>query len=96
MRLLVLCPLLLAAAAQLDAKLPWSGAQEQMEDFLSVYCIDCHDDADPKGNHSLEDFEAIAPDQWHRIYGQLASGEMPPQKKKQPSLEERERIITLL
>ena len=33
--------------------------EDAAEDFLYNYCIDCHDDADPKGDLNLEKLGAV-------------------------------------
>ena len=60
--------------------------------FFEKHCIECHDDLSAKGNfdvyHLDPEFtseEGI--DQWVRVFDRIASGEMPPPKKPQPSKE---------
>jgi len=66
--------------------------------LLETYCLDCHDDIERKGEISLEELaidwqQKERLDIWERALGMLRSGEMPPKKKRQPSAEERDRLI---
>lgn len=68
-------------------------ADEQW-DFISEYCIDCHDAEIEKGNVNL-DFDEIdwmnskIRHKWTDAYTMLERGKMPPKKKKQPSHQEK-------
>jgi hypothetical protein len=69
------------------------------EDFLSRYCLDCHDIDVQKGDRRLDDLPlsvgtdiAIA-ERWQEVLHQLQLGEMPPAKKKQPTDEERRALF---
>ena len=69
------------------------------EDFLSRYCLDCHDIDVQKGDRRLDDLPltvgtdiAIA-ERWQEVLHQLQLGEMPPAKKKQPSDNERRDLL---
>lgn len=66
--------------------------------LLESYCLDCHDDIERKGEVSFEELaidwqQKERLDIWERALGMLKSGEMPPKKKRQPSTEERARLI---
>ncbi len=66
--------------------------------LLESYCLDCHDDIERKGEVSLEELaidwqQKERLDIWERALRMLKSGEMPPKKKRQPSTEERDRLI---
>ena len=66
--------------------------------LLESYCLDCHDDIERKGEVSLEELvidwqQKERLDIWERALRMLKSGEMPPKKKRQPSTEERARLI---
>ena len=61
-------------------------------DFIDNYCIDCHDDADSKGDLSLEKLgpvDATNAAIWKSIWAQVTLKEMPPKKKDQPEVVER-------
>ena len=61
-----------------------------MDNFLGTYCLDCHDAETRKGEVSLDLLEIDWTDPhsakiWGRVFEVIKSGEMPPEKKKQPS-----------
>lgn len=67
--------------------------------LLESYCMNCHDADTKKGRFDLE---SLAPDmlsdddvleRWRLVEEQLHFGDMPPEKKKQPSAAERARIL---
>ena len=69
------------------------------DDFLSRYCLDCHDGDVQKGERRLDDLPlsvgtdiAIA-ERWQEVLHQLQLGEMPPAKKKQPTDAERRALF---
>lgn len=78
---------------------------EPIPDFeyslLETYCLDCHDDLEKEGEISLEALkinwdQSTAVDIWERVIGVLQSGEMPPKKKRQPTMAERDQLINWL
>ena len=78
-----------ATAAEKKAVLP----AKNME-FLNRYCMDCHDADTEKGKVNLEDLsfhiETIEQaERWQKVLASLNSGEMPPEKKKQPTNDEK-------
>jgi hypothetical protein len=61
-------------------------------DFIDNHCIDCHDEADRKGDLSLEKLgpvDATNAAVWKAIWAQVTLREMPPKKKDQPEAVER-------
>ena len=67
--------------------------------LLEAYCMDCHDSDTKKGRFDLE---SLAPDmlsdddvleQWRLVEEQLHFGDMPPEKKNQPSAAERAALL---
>ena len=69
--------------------------EDAAEDFLYNYCIDCHDDADPKGDLNLEKLGAVDETNaavWKSVWAQVSLQEMPPKKKDQPEVIERLRF----
>ncbi len=81
-----------------------AAAQRAVEDFrkdirplLENYCFDCHADGANKGNITFDEFKsdsaALADhDLWWQVLKNLRAGLMPPQKKSQPTAEEKERL----
>ncbi len=69
-----------------------------LEPFISEQCMDCHDDATKKGGFSVESL-APAVDQanaaaWLKVLEQTERHTMPPpERKQQPSLEERDAAV---
>ena len=85
------------AFAQPEADL--TGFRTSVLPLLDRYCMDCHDADTKKGRFDLE---SLAPDmlsdddaleQWRLVEEQLHFGDMPPEKKQQPSAAERSRIL---
>lgn len=62
--------------------------------FLSKYCLECHDAETEKGKVNLE---GLSHDSDMRllfdIYDQTILEQMPPEKKKQPSISERQAFV---
>lgn len=61
-----------------------------IQPFLDQHCMDCHDGDVQKGDLDLSTLstdgaDAAALKKWVRVFDRVASGEMPPPKKKQPS-----------
>ena len=68
---------------------------EKLEAFFDKHCTDCHDDELTKGGLDLLSLEWNLEDAhnesiWVKIYDQVASGEMPPEKKSRLSKADRE------
>ena len=79
----------LAQAAPPEARFP-----EKHRAFFNAYCLDCHDADTEKGEVNLEDlpFRIQTIEQaegWQKVLNALNSGEMPPEKKKQPEQAEK-------
>ena len=58
------------------------------------YCLDCHDAATEKGKVNLEDLSfdlgsLQTAELWQKVLNSINSGEMPPEKKPQPTDEEK-------
>ncbi len=70
--------------------------------LVEKYCIDCHDEVDPKGDLSLEGFDSPAQvlenrDVWEKAYKHLGISGMPPaDKKKRPTRAEYEVLVEWL
>jgi hypothetical protein len=71
----------------------------EVKPLLETYCFKCHGNGKKKGGVTLDAFasvEAAIQDQktWGHVLETLRIGDMPPDDEKQPTLEERERIMT--
>jgi len=76
-------------ALQFDAKI---------KPFLSKYCYDCHGEGSTKGQISLDDPKSGAQhldnhELWLQVWKNLRSDLMPPAKKVQPEIAERQEVI---
>ena len=85
-----------ATAVEKKAVLP----AKNME-FLNRYCMDCHDADTEKGKVNLEDLpfhiQTIEQaERWQKVLASLNSGEMPPEKKKQPTNDEKANFLDAL
>jgi len=96
------------ASQQSDASGPGQSAEpptpalpEKHFDFLEKYCLDCHDSDTAKAEVNLEDLpfriETIEQAEgWQKVLNALNSGEMPPEKKKQPEQAEKADFLDAL
>ena len=69
---------------------PLIGAIPALQPFLEEHCTDCHDGDVKKGDLDLTTLSTDPSDsgalkKWVRVFDRVASGEMPPAKKKQPA-----------
>ncbi len=69
--------------------------------FFGQYCGSCHGDEDPKAGLNLNALGKPAESadsyrKWVMIHDRIASGEMPPKAKRQPSTPERTNILALV
>ncbi len=67
--------------------------------LLETYCYKCHGNGKKKGGLALDGFpslEVAVRDQktWSHVLENVRVGDMPPEEEKQPTLDERERIMT--
>ncbi len=100
--------LALAAAALMDGSAPAQDAapdplsfDRSIQPLLSQYCYRCHGDQKTKGDVNLQRDEnplMIADHHkgWATALKMLRAGEMPPEKAKQPTKEERDRLIAFV
>src|SRR5437899_879163 len=70
----------------------------EVKPLVRNYCLKCHSTEKHKGDIDFEQFVSAAdvfkhPKPWEKAIEQLASGEMPPKDKPQPTAEERQRLI---
>jgi Protein of unknown function (DUF1592)/Protein of unknown function (DUF1588)/Protein of unknown function (DUF1587)/Protein of unknown function (DUF1585)/Protein of unknown function (DUF1595)/Ca-dependent carbohydrate-binding module xylan-binding/Planctomycete cytochrome C len=78
-----------------------SGLHREVLPVLNRYCWDCHGDGISKGDVALDRFTnatAVLSDRklWERVLHTIASGDMPPPKKSQPSPAERQQVVRWL
>jgi len=71
---------------------------ESIRPLLKNYCFGCHNEAKKKGDLSLEhlagESDAVKNQKvWEKVLKNIQSGEMPPDNKPQPSLEEKEKVF---
>ena len=75
--------------------------QKEVKTFLSKYCVQCHGVEEQNGDRRFDRLNGVIPDEntlidYQDILDQLNLGEMPPEDEKQPSTEERMRVIEWL
>jgi hypothetical protein len=75
--------------------------EEHIRPLLKEYCIDCHNPQKKKGDVDLEPLAKNANlgehrDLWEKIAELTESGEMPPEKKPQPTDEQRETLLKFI
>ncbi|MBI1177711.1 DUF1592 domain-containing protein [bacterium] len=88
----------MAARAQDPRPADLKAFADNVSPLVSDYCLDCHSTDTQKGDLDLEQFTTAAavlknPKSWELVAEKLASGEMPPEKKPQPSPDERQRLL---
>jgi hypothetical protein len=71
---------------------------KQIQPILQQYCYDCHGNGKAKGDLSLEKYKTLESIRgnrktWEMVLRNVKSGEMPPEKKPQPTLAEREAFM---
>ena len=101
-----LLALLLAGPAVLaDETKPAIDATVRFSDnvnrFLSTYCISCHGPQKSESGVRLDQFSQDLTngphaDDWHEVLDALNKGQMPPRKAKQPSNDERQEVVDSL
>jgi hypothetical protein len=93
------CSVLAAPAAKPTVK---PAAHVSREDspiapLLKKYCFECHGKGEKEGGLALDGVRSFAdakPDVWAGLYEQVQLGHMPPKEGDQPTVEERERILS--
>src|SRR5712671_5057314 len=83
-----------ASAAEVQAVLQF---RSEIQPILAEFCYDCHADGANKGGVAFDEFKSDQVlledrDLWWKALKNLRAGLMPPQKKPQPSIEQKERI----
>jgi hypothetical protein len=74
---------------------------EKHFEFLSNYCLDCHDALTEKGSVNIEDLSfqitnIQEAELWQKVLNTMNSGEMPPEEKKQPEQSEKADFLDAL
>lgn len=82
------------------AALPCAAAEfeKEIRPLFSEYCLKCHSTEKHKGDLDLERFSTLGevkkhPKIWQNVAEQLASNEMPPKDKPQPTPAQREQLL---
>ncbi len=100
--LLALLACLAPLASRSDDALPFDalGAEyiERVRPLLERLCLDCHSREERKGELDLERFTGLNavrrdPTTWRKVIEMLESREMPPERRRQPSADERALLI---
>ena len=91
---------LLAFALATSAPAATTPAQfdKTVRPLLKEYCLGCHSAEKHKGDLDLERFSSLGevkkhPKVWQAVAEQLASNEMPPKEKPQPTAAQREKLL---
>lgn len=74
---------------------------EEIELILMDYCYDCHGDGADSGDYAMDDFESLEKhlvdfDVWYENWKNIRSHLMPPSNKRQPSDEERQKVLDFI
>jgi len=96
MRRIVFFSVFLCASAALreslvaQSEVPSAVMPQKHAAFFENYCLDCHDAATEKGKVNLEDLSfdlgtLQTAELWQKVLNTINSGEMPPEKKPQPT-----------
>ncbi|MEA3207523.1 MAG: hypothetical protein QOE70_580 [Chthoniobacter sp.] len=93
---LIACAALLAGSAAARASAPDFGTE--VKPLLETYCFKCHGNGKKKGGLALDGFmspaDAVKNEKiWGTVLENLRTGDMPPDDEKQPSLDQRERMM---
>ncbi|MBL8827559.1 MAG: DUF1588 domain-containing protein [Planctomycetaceae bacterium] len=70
---------------------------DEVTALLHRYCADCHNQETKEGGlsiQSLKEFKDAKPQVWSSIREQLQLRQMPPKESPQPTIEERQRVVT--
>jgi hypothetical protein len=91
--------LVVLAASLLSCAAGTADYRREIRPLLKQYCLGCHSTEKHKGDLDLERFTSLGeilkhPRVWQDVVEKLSLGEMPPKEKPQPTLAERERLVT--
>src|SRR6266496_6282224 len=72
--------------------------EKEIRPLFKQFCLKCHSTEKHKGDLDLERFSSLGevkkhPKVWQTVVEQLASEEMPPKDKPQPSPQQREQLL---
>src|SRR5205085_6807906 len=75
--------------------------EKEIQPLLKQFCYECHGNGKAKGDLALDHYkslDAIRGDRkkWELVLRNVKSGEMPPEKKPQPSQEQRDRLASFV
>ena len=96
---------LFAIGANATARGEAAAARAKMEplhrEFVSAYCVRCHNDSEKNGGVRLDDLplemtDIATAERWQRVLGVLNSGEMPPEDEPQPPNDAKEKFLEVL
>ena len=70
---------------------------EHIKPLIKSYCLDCHSTKKEEGELDMERISTLAevrknPKTWQKVREMMGNGEMPPEKKKQPTKAERAKL----
>lgn len=73
----------------------------QSVEFFETYCLGCHDSGDAEAGLDLSAFSSLDQipgeiEKWNRIADRIADHQMPPSDSDLPTLDSRERIVTVI
>ncbi|MDF1824966.1 MAG: DUF1592 domain-containing protein [Verrucomicrobiales bacterium] len=74
---------------------------DEIEPILMDFCYDCHGDGMDKGDFMMDDYESVVAhlrdfDVWYETWKNVRSNLMPPADKKQPTDEERKKVLAFI
>ncbi|MCF6314120.1 MAG: DUF1592 domain-containing protein [Verrucomicrobiales bacterium] len=74
---------------------------DKLEPVISKYCYDCHGDGSDKGDFVMDDYDTLDEHlgnmgMWYDVWKNLRSNLMPPADKKQPSDEDRAKMLAFI
>lgn len=101
MRFCLLFPVVLLSAAGVHGADVVPDFAKSGRPFVEKYCVGCHSGKEPKAELSLESFRDSASlvkqrKIWDNVRKMIATGEMPPKDKPQPTAAEADRFIDLV
>jgi hypothetical protein len=73
-----------------------SSSGESVEDLLSIYCLDCHNEKEKKGQIRLDDLDELSNGNshlWTKVFEQIQLGKMPPEDEETFSEEEKKFVL---
>lgn len=95
------CAVLLCLVAATVEAADTKGFTEKVEPVVAKYCYDCHGDGSDKGDFVMDDYESLDGhldnmEMWYDVWKNLRSNLMPPADKKQPTDEDRTKMLAFI